>query len=444
MPDSAVGWAQADRILADLRLQIIRRMQESDALCRPETVASMDEAGGAALEEDSAAYVLLGIPEERRRIRDLLTRFPQGVETKAAELIRALGELWRANPDEKVVVFATYLGSVEALRTALDQAFPGKGVEVLKDGDHGAKLAAEKRFKSPSGPRVLISTAAGREGINLQFARVLFNYDMPCNPMDLAQRIGRIHRYGQKYTAQVYNFVAVDTIEGEIYLLLEEKLLEIARTLGKVDENGQLPQDLRGQILGQLTERISYDRLYQEAVRDPTLRRSRQEIEVALENATLARHVVFELFQDLEGFNLADYRAVDDRGEAMARLRHFVATAVELEGQRITEEGAGEFSLYLSDGIRLRFTADRDRAIAHEQLQLLGLEHPVVRSFLERWGALPHARQQGPNPPTGGHYRGESGGRSLPQPGAAGRSPARPAARGPTGVQPGGEAGSAG
>lgn len=360
-------------------------------------IASIDTlkqpTGGASLEEDSASSVLLGIPEERRRIRELLACFPRGVETKASELIHALGELWQANADEKVVVFATYLGSVEALRAALEEAFPGKGVEILKGGDHGGKLAAEKRFKSPNGPKVLISTAAGREGINLQFARVLFNYDLPWNPMDLEQRIGRIHRYGQKYTAQIYNFVALDTIEGEIYLLLEEKLLEIARTLGKVDENGQVAEDLRGQILGQLSERLSYERLYQEAVRDPTLSRSRQEIEVALDNATRARHIVFELFQDLEGFNLADYHAVDDRGEAMARLCRFMATSAEVDGQSFTEMSTDEFSLYFADGNYLQFTTDRDRAITKKQLQLLGLEHQVVRSFLDKWSSLEPGRR---------------------------------------------------
>ena len=99
-------------------------------------------------------------------------------------------------------------------RPEIEQAYPGQGVTVLKGGDHGAKTAAEKRFKAPDGPRVLICTAAGREGINLQHARVLFNFDLPWNPMDMEQRIGRIHRYGQHHTAQVYNLVLSDTIEG--------------------------------------------------------------------------------------------------------------------------------------------------------------------------------------------------------------------------------------
>jgi hypothetical protein len=65
-------------------------------------------------------------------------------------------------------VFATYLGSVEMLGADIEKQYPGQGVTVLKGGDHGAKTAAEKRFKAPDGPRVLICTAAGREGINLQ------------------------------------------------------------------------------------------------------------------------------------------------------------------------------------------------------------------------------------------------------------------------------------
>jgi hypothetical protein len=68
--------------------------------------------------------------------------------------------------------------------------------------------------------------------------------------------------------------------------------LEIAKTLGKVDEFGQVAEDLRGQILGQLSERLSYDKLYQNGVRDPRLVRTRQELEVAVDNARTARQIV--------------------------------------------------------------------------------------------------------------------------------------------------------
>jgi hypothetical protein len=68
-------------------------------------------------------------------------------------LLEALRQLWRISPDEKVVIFATYLGSIESLRAAIDTVFPGKRVEVLKGGDHGAKVAAQRRFRRPMDPR---------------------------------------------------------------------------------------------------------------------------------------------------------------------------------------------------------------------------------------------------------------------------------------------------
>ena len=217
-------------------------------------------------------------------------------------------------------MFATYLGSVEMLGAEIEKQYPGKGVTVLKGGDHGAKTAAEKRFKAADGPRVLICTAAGREGINLQHARVLFNFDLPWNPMDLEQRIGRIHRYGQSDTAQIYNLVLSDTIEGSIFLLLDEKLTEIGRALGKVDDRGQIAEDLRTQILGQLSMQLNYASLYSEALTDPLLKRTRVELETTMSNAVEARKVVFELFQDLDGFRLDDY---EGDGEPSRGHGHF-------------------------------------------------------------------------------------------------------------------------
>jgi hypothetical protein len=68
-----------------------------------------------------------------------------------------LGTLWRQNPNEKIVIFATYLGTVDMIAREIEQSFPGQGVVVLRGGDHGAKVAAERRFRLKDGPRVLVS-----------------------------------------------------------------------------------------------------------------------------------------------------------------------------------------------------------------------------------------------------------------------------------------------
>lgn len=385
----AVSRAEVDKIIADGKMQILKRRKQGDAPAETTPVQDESEFTTDAGEETAANMVAVALPEERRRIRELLQRCPDERETKASVLVDALCLMWRVNPEEKVVIFATYLGSVENIKDAINQAFPGKGVEVLKGGDHGAKTAAQRRFRRNDGPRVLICTAAGREGINLQFARILFNYDLPWNPMDLEQRIGRIHRYGQKDTAQVYNLVAKDTIEGSIYLLLEEKLQDIAKTLGKIDEQGQVTEDLRSQILGQLGSQLSYDHLYQEAVRDPSLKRTRQELEVAMSNANLARQVVFELFQDLEGFNLGDYKQFDDQGRGMRRLASFAQRAARLDGGRFEERSDGMYVLELPGIPSMLFTTDREVALKAVEINLLGLEHPIIQSWLDKFSNLP-------------------------------------------------------
>jgi superfamily II DNA or RNA helicase len=384
----AVGRAEAERLLADTKYQLLKKRKSLEEFVTSAESYSDTEIAAAAGEESAAMIVTVALPEERLRIRKLLEHFPKGPETKTQVLLNALDQLWKISANEKVVIFTTYLGGISSIHDAIEARFPAKGVEVLKGGDQGAKLAAQRRFKRSDGPRVLLCTAAGREGINLQFARILFNHDLPWNPMDLEQRIGRIHRYGQQDTAQVYNLVAADTIEGQIFLLLEEKLHDIAEALGKVDEQGQIAEDLRSQVLGQLGERLSYDKLYKDAVSDPTLRRTRQELEVAMSNASLARRVVFELFQDLEGFNLNDYEQFDDKGQGMARLVSFVQHAARLDGAELKPVAPGTYEFSRDGAMKITFTTDRDAAIQRDDLELLGLEHPTVKELMDKRIAL--------------------------------------------------------
>jgi SNF2 family DNA or RNA helicase len=239
-PRDPVGRGETDRVLADLKLRLVKRLDEEELELASDPYGS--EYASVHAEELAGAAISLHLPEERTRIREVLATFPPGRETKVDKLLAGLGVLWRQNSEEKVVVFATYLGTVDLIARQVEAMYPGQGVAVLRGGDHGAKLAAERRFRQKDGPRVLVCTAAGREGINLQFARVLFNFDLPWNPMDIEQRIGRIHRYGQRDTAQVYNLVLSDTIEGRIFLLLNEKLraylgwIESGDSLGCLDD----------------------------------------------------------------------------------------------------------------------------------------------------------------------------------------------------------------
>jgi superfamily II DNA or RNA helicase len=388
LPRDSVGRSEVDRMLADLKYRLVKKLDEEALEIASDQYDSEYSASHA--EEAAAAAVNLHLPEERLRIGDLLGVFPAGRETKMQKLLDGLGTLWRQDQNEKIVIFATYLGTVDMIAREIEQTFPGQGVVVLRGGDHGAKVAAERRFRQKDGPRVLVCTAAGREGINLQFARILFNFDLPWNPMDVEQRIGRIHRYGQNHTAQVYNLVLSDTIEGRIFLLLDEKLTEIARTVGKVDEQGNVAEDLRAQILGQLSERLNYDRLYQEALSDPELKRTQVELEAALSNSREARQVVFDLFQDLDGFSLDDYRPFSDVSSSLDRLVRFLTAAVTDRQQNLLKVDANTYDLVTSEGTRrARFTLNREAATNQDDLQLMGLDHPLVQEQLLRWRGVP-------------------------------------------------------
>ncbi len=388
LPRDNIWRSEVDRVLADLKYRLVKKLDEEALEIASDPYGS--EYSATHAEEAASAAVELHLPEERLRIGDLLKIFPQQRETKAQKLLDGLGTLWRQNPNEKIVIFATYLGTVDLIAREIEKAYPGQGVVVLRGGDHGAKLAAERKFRMKDGPRVLVCTAAGREGLNLQFARILFNFDLPWNPMDVEQRIGRIHRYGQNHTAQVYNLIISDTIEGRIFLMLDEKLTEIAKAVGKVDDQGNAAEDLRAQILGQLSERLNYDRLYQEALFDPELKRTQVELEAALSTSREARQVVFDLFQDLEGFSLDDYKPFADVSSSLERLVRFLSAAVADRQQKLIKVDDETYDLMTVDGARrVRFTLNRDTATNQDDLELMGLDHPLVEEELGRWRGVP-------------------------------------------------------
>ena len=93
-------------------------------------------------------------------------------------------------------------------------------------------MKAQESFKHDPEVQVLLATDAAGEGINLQRAHLMVNYDLPWNPNRLEQRFGRIHRIGQTEVCHLWNLVAEETREGDVYRTLLEKLEEARKSLG--------------------------------------------------------------------------------------------------------------------------------------------------------------------------------------------------------------------
>jgi SNF2 family DNA or RNA helicase len=160
----------------------------------------------------------------------------QGFRDRAEDLVadaksRALVNLLGAWSD-KLLVFTRFRATQEHVASVLRQA--GESVVTY----HGAlrrdeKEAAIRAFAGPA--RVLVSTEAGGEGRNLQFAHGLVNYDLPWNPMRIEQRIGRLSRVGQTRDVHVFNLVAPGTIEETLLEVLDAKINMFELVIGEID-----------------------------------------------------------------------------------------------------------------------------------------------------------------------------------------------------------------
>ena len=136
------------------------------------------------------------------------------------------------NEKEKVIIFTTFIQSQKIIDLELKmngfKTVIFNGVMTPEE-----KEAAIQQFKSDA--QVLICTDAGSEGRNLQFAHILINFDLPWNPMRLEQRIGRVHRIGQKQDVEIHNIAIKDTIEAYILNRLYEKINLFTVSIGEMD-----------------------------------------------------------------------------------------------------------------------------------------------------------------------------------------------------------------
>jgi superfamily II DNA or RNA helicase len=240
-----------------------------------------EETGEADEDEERPSALGPLVTEIVRRSRNYveLERLIQ-VDTKYKRLRTILTNFLQQHPKEKVVVFSSFRATLDYLAERLMS--DGVSCIVLKGGQREIKDDIISRFSEPDGPSVLLSSEVGSEGVDLQFSRVVINYDLPWNPMRLEQRIGRVDRLGQKADKVIiWNIFYANTIDSRIYQRLYEKL-DLCRTaLGDFeailgDEIRKLTVDL---LSGYLTPQQQEQRIDQTAQALENLRLEEQRLE---------------------------------------------------------------------------------------------------------------------------------------------------------------------
>jgi hypothetical protein len=139
-----------------------------------------------------------------------------------------------ASPHQKLVIFTEHRDTLNYLEERITTLLGRREAVVMIHGGMGReeRLKAQEAFKHDPEVQVLLATDAAGEGINLQRAHLMVNYDLPWNPNRLEQRFGRIHRIGQTEVCHLWNLVADETREGDVYRTLLEKLEQARQALG--------------------------------------------------------------------------------------------------------------------------------------------------------------------------------------------------------------------
>jgi superfamily II DNA or RNA helicase len=225
------------------KAQELAKLAPSD-LPDPEEIDEMEENDRERLEEMFAAITLAANAEQvREEIAELrqLAKQAQAVESADSEAkLSKLKDLLHKegffdHPDKRLLLFTEFKDTLDYLVGKLKNW--GFRVGCIHGGmkpgsrdEPGTRLYSEQQFRDGA-IQVLVATEAAGEGINLQCCNILFNYDIPWNPNRLEQRMGRIHRYGQRKDCLIFNFVATNTIEGHVLQRLLQKLQEIRDAL---------------------------------------------------------------------------------------------------------------------------------------------------------------------------------------------------------------------
>jgi hypothetical protein len=286
---------------------------------------------------------------EVERLADLAQRvYDQGAEAKFDKLREVLRAA--AYENEKFIIFTEHRDTLWFLVRRLEGlGFTGQIAQIHGGMDYREREEQVALFRTPlehGGARYLVATDAAGEGINLQFCWLMVNYDIPWNPARLEQRMGRIHRYGQKHDPVIItNVVAGRTREGRVLRTLLQKLEAIRKELGS---------DKVFDVIGRLFEGVSLADFLSQALSDEGAEEADRRIEGTLTASQVRALEAKEQRLLGDGGDVkAELPALRRQleGEELRRLlpgyvRQFIARATPLLGIQVEGDLEGTFALH--------------------------------------------------------------------------------------------------
>ena len=339
-----------------------------------EKVVDQATASQTIHELEGEIRILQGLEEQARQV------VGSGHDRKWEELSRLLQdtpEMHEAGGRQrKLSIFTEYKDTHRYLAMRIQGLLGSDEAVVTIDGGDRREERRKKQemFRNDPAVRILVATDAAGEGVNLQNAHLMVNYDLPWNPNRLEQRFGRIHRIGQTEVCRLWNLVASETREGDVYQRLLQKLEAERQALG-----GRVFD-----ILGEVFSERSLRDLLIEAIRygdDPEVRaRLQQRVEGALDTERLRllmqQNALCEEVMD-EG-RLFALKADMEKAEARKLQPHFIRAfftrAFEEFGGRLAPREPGRWEItHVPAAIR-----ERDR-------QISGRDHRYPQSVLNRY-----------------------------------------------------------
>ena len=347
------------RLTIEQLITLQRRMREDDDVfdaktADDETVDDDREENETAEERLLQGVVAASVNDilaEREQViglRDLARRvYDAGKESKFTRLQEVIEDPEYSN--QKLIIFTEHRDTLEFLVRRLGGlGFTGRVAQIHGGMHYTEREEQVERFRTPveeGGAQFLVCTDAAGEGINLQFCWIMINYDVPWNPARLEQRMGRIHRYGQKHDPVVIlNMVAPATREGRVLKTLLDKLEKIRK---------ELHSDKVFDVIGRLLEGVSIKQYMEMAVSDDRADEVAHELDGRLTTEQVAALVERERKLYASGGDVAEelprLREEMDR-ETYTRLlpgyvRHYVENAAPLVDIAIDGDPAGCFSL---------------------------------------------------------------------------------------------------